>query len=359
MNNNIERLLASGKLRCPACSQTLQLRDSVHCEGCGRAFPLLTDIPVLMPDPDEFIGLWQNRLGNFVASQQRNIESNRRLIASPDTYPPLKERLERVTRARAANLETLLELMAPQRQLGPGRPPTEHTDALGSFMLIVYLLRDWGWDTGEVDILCDKVIEILPDDLDLESLLVLGAGACRDSFNLHKYYGCPFTVSVDIAPLMLLGARRIVSGGELNLYQIQPNNVRNAADNVSYWQLRAPGRPEGDFLYMLADAMHLPFAEGSFQVILTPFLIDAVGEDLREFAPRIGRLLQAGGYWVNYGAMSFRPGMNYTAEEVLDIVADSGFRILEHGFSTKPHLAPRESCQRTVYDCLYFSAVRE
>jgi hypothetical protein len=359
MNDNIEKLLASGKLQCPACSGTLSLEDTLACSACGQAFPLLTDIPVLMPDPGKFIGLWQNRFANYVASQKRNIESNQHLIASPSTYPPLRERLKKVTRARADNLQTILELMAPQRDLGPGTPPEDNADALGSFMLMVYLLRDWGWETGEVDILCDKVMEILPDDLALESLLVLGAGACRDAFNLHNHYNCPLTVSVDIAPLMLLGASRIVSGGELNLYQIQPNNVRNAQDNVTLWNLRAPRKPDNDFLFMLADATSLPFAESSFQAILTPFLIDAVGEDLRDFAPRLQRILQPGGYWVNYGAMSFRPGINYTAEEVLSIVNASGFRILKHGFSTKPHLAPRESCQCMVYDCLYFTAVKE
>ncbi|MFQ5643680.1 MAG: methyltransferase domain-containing protein [Thiogranum sp.] len=359
MNSNIEKLLASGKLQCPACSGALQLEDSLKCHACGQTFPLLTDIPVLMPGPEEFVGLWQNRLGNFVASQQRNIESNKRLIASPTVYPPLRERLKKITHARMENLQTLLELMAPQRDLGPGIPPTEHTDAVGSFMLIVYLLRDWGWDTDEVDILCNKVIEILPPDLSPESLLVLGAGACRDSFNLHNHYNCPLTISVDIAPLMLLGASRIVSGGELNLYQIQPNNVRNEQDNVSFWKLRAPRKPDPDFLYMLADATRLPFAKDAFHVVLTPFLIDAVGEDLRNFAPRINQILQPGGYWVNYGAMTFLPGINYTADEVLSIVSDSGFRILHHGFSTKPHLAPRESCQRSVYDCLYFTAVKE
>lgn len=355
---NIEKLLVSHKLQCPACSGVLDLEDKLRCEICGQVFPLLADIPVLMPDPEKFVGLWQNRLANYIASQRHNIESNQRLIMSASTYPPLKERLKKAAHARAYNLQTIMDLIAPQRELGPGKPPEESLDSLGSFMLMIYLLRDWAWETGEVDILCDTVIKILPKDLSLESLLVLGAGACRDAFNLHNHYNCPYTVSVDIAPLMLLGASRIVSGDEFSLYQILPNNIRNAHDNITQWKLRAPRKPENNFLFTLADATQLPFGEDSFQAILTPFLIDAVGEDLREFAPKIGKILQPGGYWINYGAMTFRPGMNYTADEVLSIVSSSGFRILEHGYSTKPHLAPAESCQRTVYDCLYFSAVK-
>jgi ubiquinone/menaquinone biosynthesis C-methylase UbiE len=151
----------------------------------------------------------------------------------------------------------------------------------------------------------------------------------------------------------------VLSGGELNLYQILPNNIRNAHDNVSLWKLQAPRKPDNDFLFACADATQMPFRENAFQAVLTPFIIDAIGEDLRTFSKRIHKLLQPGGYWANYGAMTFIPGISYTAEEVLSIVTDAGFRILAHGFSTKPHLAPGESCQRNVYDCLYFSAVKE
>lgn len=359
MTDNTQSLLAAGDLRCPDCAGTLHLDGQLCCDHCGNRFPLLGDIPLLMPRPEEMVGMWQNRFANFVQGQQRNIQANLQLIESPTLYPPLRERLKTITRARTENLRTVIDLMNPLQKLGPGVPPVSNTDALGSFVLLVYLLRDWGWDTDEVDILCNTVIGSLPAGLEPDSLLVLGSGACRDSFNLHHHFHCQRTVSVDIAPLMLLGAQRVVSGGELNLYQIQPNNVRNARDNVSYWPLRAPHRPAHDFLYLFADATRMPFADGSFQAVLTPFIIDAVGEDLRTFVPRIHRLLQPGGYWANFGAMTFLPGFSYTAEEVLAIVRDSGFRILEHGFVTKPHLAPRESCQRQVFDCLYFSAVKE
>jgi len=359
MKNNLEQLLASGKLQCPACTGAIHLNGKLSCKICGKTFPVLDDIPVLAPKPEEMVGLWQNRLGNFIKGQQRNIQSNKRLITSPVIYQPLRERLKTITRARDENLQTIVELVASLQHLEPGIPPTTNKDSPGFFTTMIYLLRDWAWETDEVDILCNKVIELLPDDFQMESLLVLGAGGCRTSSNLHNYYNCPITISVDISPLMLLGASRVVAGGELNLYQILPNNIRNEADNVSFWKLRAPRKPDNDFLFTFADANKLPFAENSFQTVLTPFIIDEIGEDLRNFAPSVNRLIEPGGYWVNYGAMTFLPGFNYTAKEVLSIVGDSGFRILEHGYSTQTHAAPRESCQRQVYDCLYFVAIKE
>ena len=359
MKDNVHRLLESGILQCPRCSGELQPGKKISCSTCDYEYPILDTIPVLTPEPEEMVGLWQNRLSNFFNGQQRNIQHNAQLIQSASLYPPLLERMKTVTQARVDNLKTIMDLFLPLRDLGPGIPPAEHADNVGSFVLLVYLLRDWGWETDEVDILCDAVIGSLPEDLSLDSLLVIGSGACRDSYNLHNYYNCKLTVSVDIAPLMLLGTSRILAGGELNLYQILPNNIRNAHDNVSLWKLRAPRKPDNDFLFAFADATQMPFKDNAFQAVLTPFIIDAIGEDLRIFSKRIHKLLQPGGFWANYGAMTFVPGISYTAEEVLSIVEDAGFRILKHGFSTKPHLAPKESCQRNVYDCLYFSAVKE
>ena len=59
MTDNTETLLSSGKLRCPNCSGTLNLKDKLYCNDCGQAFPLIGDIPLVMPKPDELIGLWQ------------------------------------------------------------------------------------------------------------------------------------------------------------------------------------------------------------------------------------------------------------------------------------------------------------
>jgi len=359
MNNNVQRLLESGILQCPRCEGELQPGKKISCSACGCEYPVLDTIPVLTPKPGEMVANWQHLLRNFFNGQQRNIQSNAQLIQSSSLYPPLRERLKVVTQARVDNLKTIMDLFQPLRDMEPGTPPNEKTDKVGSFILLISLLRDWGWDTDEVDILCNTVIESLPADLSIESLLVIGAGACRESFNLHNHYQCKLTVSIDIAPLALLGASRVLSGGELNLYQILPNNIRNATDNVSFWELKAPCKPDNDFLFAFADATQMPFRENTFQAVLTPFLIDAVGEDLRTFSKKIYKLLQPGGYWTNYGAMIFIPGISYTAEEVLSIVEDAGFRILTHGFSTKPHLAPRESCQRNVFDCLYFSAVKQ
>ena len=181
MSNNLTRLIESGKLLCPACQGKLMNDNALVCNACGKTFPVLNGIPALSPEPEKLIGLWKNRLGNFIAGQQRAIQRLSQLAQAPGTYPALGKRLSRVVQARKDNLVTINKLMQPLNELAPGVPPQEHKEALGFFEAMVYLFRDWAWDTDEVDILCDKVIELLPGDLSLESLLVIGAGGCRAS----------------------------------------------------------------------------------------------------------------------------------------------------------------------------------
>ena len=39
------------RLACPVCLGGLRLGDSrLHCEGCGRVYPVVDGIPVLIPD---------------------------------------------------------------------------------------------------------------------------------------------------------------------------------------------------------------------------------------------------------------------------------------------------------------------
>ncbi|HEX3891661.1 MAG TPA: Trm112 family protein [Terracidiphilus sp.] len=41
----------TGDLACPVCHQALHFdREWVRCTGCGRSYPIVDDIPVLIPE---------------------------------------------------------------------------------------------------------------------------------------------------------------------------------------------------------------------------------------------------------------------------------------------------------------------
>ena len=69
------------------------------------------------------------------------------------------------------------------------------------------------------------------DDSHLGDTLILGAGACRLAYDIHMWLGTSRTVAVDFNPLLLLVAKRVMQGDELQLYEfpIAPKSIEDFA----------------------------------------------------------------------------------------------------------------------------------
>jgi ubiquinone/menaquinone biosynthesis C-methylase UbiE len=189
------------------------------------------------------------------------------------------------------------------------------------------LHRDWAWGGGEnadaQRLVSDALGEARP------RLLVLGAGAGRLAYDLHQSGSSGLTVALDINPMLMLAAERIVRGGVIDLYEF-PIAPRTATDAAVLRRLAAPAPARPGLHLVLADAWHAPFAPQSFDAVVTPWLIDIVEPAPAEIAAAINRLLVPGGRWVNFGSLSFpwrRPSLRPSAEELLEIVAAAGFSV--------------------------------
>jgi Methyltransferase domain len=68
----------------------------------------------------------------------------------------------------------------------------------------------------------------------------------------------------------------------------------------------AHGPPRHDtaaFVLVLADGLDPPFADASFDTVLTPWFIDQVPDDVRLLTGAIHRVLKPSGCWVNHGPL--------------------------------------------------------
>ena len=106
--------------------------------------------------------------------------------------------------------------------------------------------------------------------------------------------------------------------------------------------------------------MRLPFAPGQFDLVVTPWLIDIITEDLAVFAARINRLLKDNGRWVNFGSLAFADpsrARRYSPEETRAIVGESGFSDPYVSQATIPYMcspASRHGRQERVFSfCAY------
>ena len=322
-------------LACPRCDRTpLETgADGVRCGGCRIDFPYVGGIPWLFAEPTATLGEWRGRLhfslqklehehGRLLAAQAR--------AASSNLTRGRLERLAAATRDHAARLKALLAPLAIELSTASyetylalrTRLPADQ--GLTTYYDNVH--RDWVWGDEENDAAHAIVNEAL-QEMPPGKLLVLGAGAGRLAYDLHERNRPLMTVMLDFNPLLLTVAQQVTRGAALELYEfpLAPIDLEHQAVLST---LRAPAPARRGLHCVLADAHRPPFAKGSFDTVITPWLIDILPEPFEVFCGRVNALLAPEGRWINFGSLSFHasdPALHYSRDECVDIVAQTGF----------------------------------
>ena len=322
-------------LRCPRCAGPCSA-DPIACDECGFAYPTYDGIPVLMARPHELVEQWRFRLAEF----ETTTESTRtRIIADAATLPlrpGTRARLERLAQGLATHREIVVGLLGeagitPTRRTAPEPAGVPTEGSISAY--IHHIHRDWGWDedgsTENRDSLAavQAVLEAPPR---LGAMLVLGAGACRLASELHRL-GAELTVAVDINPLPMIVARRVLAGERVRLLELPlaPPDLAHVAVERS---LHSAAGPAQGFVQIFADAFALPFEGGCFDTVLTPWFIDQVPRDIADLLPEIRRLLKPTGRWINHGPLIYAPShtptpARYPADELFALIETSGFAV--------------------------------
>jgi hypothetical protein len=152
---------------------------------------------------------------------------------------------------------------------------------------------------------------------------------------------------MDFNPLLILVANQMAKGDRLSMYEF-PIAPKSLEDDAVLRKLSAPERAGENFHLVLGDALRAPFAAGSFDTVVTPWLIDIITEDLPVFAARINRLLRNNGRWVNFGSLAFSdPGRarRYSPEETKAIARRTSLTCVRRPAVT----AGRNACFRSAH----------
>ena len=366
-------------LQCPRCdgpkTELSQSAEGIECSHCNTTFPVYqsghTSIPWLFPDPQATRLEWKARLNGFL--QTNESEQVRLRSALEDVDGIARNRMKGSLDARRGHRTQIAELLAPLGLDGidfasaanPAnllRSKLPNNQGLSSYYDNIF--RDWAWDNGENEQLFEALQSIWrdADRARLGKVLTLGAGACRLSYDVHQKCSPELSVVLDINPLLLFLASRVIHGEVIGLYEfpIAPLN------HASFTSLRECMAPEAidpgsreRFMFVLANALHSPFAPASFDTVLTPWLIDIMPQDFRDFIPRVSQLLTKGGIWLNTGSLAFfhaNEAWRYSEEEVLELLEDSGFEVLSTTRRTIPYLQSPSSAYGRTENVFSFSA---
>ena len=323
-------------LACPRCDKAPLERenDTFRCKACKIDFPTIDGIPWMFAEPKAALGEWRGRLqfalqklGHEIAGLEQELKGN-------DLSALARRRIERYKKCVESHRRKLQKLLRPvdvQSLQGNvesylalrTRLPTDQ--GLNTYYANIH--RDWAWGEEENEASLQQIRAVLHDHAELGRVLVLGAGAGRLAYDIHRAFDCAATVAVDFNPLLMMVARAVTSGEQLKLYEF-PIAPLALEDDAVLRKLSAPEPVDDTFHFVLADALRPPFPEQSFDTVVTPWLIDIISADLPRFAARINRLLKTDGRWINFGSLAFASPQRarcYSPEEVKAIVSESGF----------------------------------
>src|SRR3984893_4725916 len=272
---------------------------SLDCSVCGRRYPALSGIPVLLRDP---LGYLRSEL----ASLTRGIENARlrmNILDRTGRDAGLSEiSLERhrdVIGAEIAQAETFLGLLEPAAQwVGDqaGEPLGARRSGWTIDALLPYLLRDWT-STPELEAISTRLGAALRQVFPEPSGTSVVFAACGAGGLLAEIPpGFERVLGFDLTFPVLRAARHLLDGNSLDLA------MARAIKQTGHITLRLrEGRTSSPNVELVAmDALDTAFADGSIGCVVTSFLIDLFPEP-RRLASEIHRILCDNGIWINYG----------------------------------------------------------
>jgi uncharacterized protein YbaR (Trm112 family)/SAM-dependent methyltransferase len=314
-------------LTCPACQQQLTEQGGVYqCARCRAEYPTLGGVPCLLPEAERWRASWRLQLDELTRAAEQTVLMFEKELRKPALLANTRLRLQTQILLTRKMLAEVVAIIEPAAGPNPHNPlPAPRIDPLNTFH---YLHRDWAETAENAKALA--CVERVLGDAPLGRLLVLGAGAGRLAYDLHRTKRAALTVALDIDPLVALVAQQMASGGRIELTEARSN----ATEMTRFGALRTLQAPAGAvqrFHVLLANGLQPPLRDHVFDTVLTPWFIDVVPPDLRDFMSVLSRVLVPGGRWLNYGPLLFPPSRpaayRYAREEVAEIARAAGFHI--------------------------------
>lgn len=352
---------------CPNCSALLSRtpREQWQCRACKIDFPVHTTVPFLYAQPNQALGDWRNRINACLADIET--QSARAKRAASGAGPAGHERLTTLQQGCETQLAALQQICQPlavgealarETHIALGTDIGSHHGALSYERNI---LRDWCWGEEENQAALAQLTTLLANrEAELNNILVLGGGAGRLAYDLHRSYGAAEVICLDFNPLLSQIGRRVSHGEALTFVEF-PLAPHTAAQSAVAQTLSAPAPSDGNLHFVCADARQLPVPAGHFDLVVTPWLLDVVDSAADAMMRQINRALRTGGVWLYQGSVAFDsadPAYRYGAAELHDLAHAAGFEVRAHGDHAGPYLASPNSRGTRIESVHCFAATK-
>lgn len=346
-------------MACPKCGSDSEKGLNVpqlSCATCDTRFFELDGMQCWFAAGLAQKYLWEDLLAKFLDLTAAADRSHLASLAGPDRLPLTQKKLQRQYEVSAASRNAVVKLLR-QAGLRPARRQ-EFADFSPQGLSQYYelMLRDWSWQPlGEAGyrvyedenrLAFDNILPALASvpEGSIKNVLVIGSGAGRLSWDLHRHIRPQNTVALDRHPLLAYLSRLMIKDQasielpEMRLYPHHDLGDRHA------WQLSCPvAEPElhDSWNVITGDAWAAPFQPGSFDMVVTPWFMDINGRDSRDLIALVERLLRPDGVWLNHGPFLYPDDLpeahKYTPEELRQLLKMAGFAVEFDRFALEPY----------------------
>ncbi|USN48109.1 MAG: class I SAM-dependent methyltransferase [Pseudobdellovibrionaceae bacterium] len=362
--NSVESIVEL--LECLITNQPLKWgQDGLQSEA-GPKYHSISGVPWLFRDSTSQWIQWKSRCEQLISTLKD--EKQRYEKAQINKHVSLlNQRRGAVSRGLQVNIETLNHLLQDFLKSNSFSVPQNFalTDRVASTQeahsYFDNIFRDWVWGKEENTKSLDLIKKVWPESIKEPNVAVLGAGAGRLGVDIHRHLKPKNTILVDINPVLLLTAEHLLTKGPLDLCEF-PKTPVSIEQSAVLHRLESDERKGNNIHFVFADVMNLPFKAKSLDVVVTPWLVDIIPDDYRDFSARMNRVLKPGGVWIQFGPLGFAHkdfSKNYSVDEVLKIVGDQGFNLTTSIQERIPYLQSPHSGFWRVENVLIFAAEKK
>ncbi len=326
-------------LQCPSSAQPLRQSGREWTCANGTTYPGVDEIPWLFPDPKHTLAEWRERASLSIEHLESEVE-DLKVSMKGSSSALTRERIEKLRTLKIRHLEMLRRTLEPlkpftklslqQKKAYGYRLPLRQ----GLLGYVPNLIRDWsGLYESENEALLESTLGFLKKSKPvLETaelrILVLGAGSARLAYDIAKRFPNSQVVAFDLNPLLLLAAKQINEGETLRAAElsVSPKNPMEPGRAVD---LKAPQGKAENLEFVFGDVYALPFPDASFDVCVSPWLVDILPRHLENLCASVARVMKPGSAWVNAGSWHFSfadESENLSLSEAEEVASKFGWK---------------------------------